>query len=493
MRKQLTTTLALGLTLLAAAPRGQAQSADKKTAISLYGSAYQYKGNFGSSFWKWSDNKYGPGISINRYLTPGLDIGLQGAYVEFKSTAEQSQARANSLFTTNVANVNLAFKLKLNNGWALKEDAVIQPYLLAAPGVAITSREGSFNSGGTSTVIDGDKTYFDLFGAAGINFRISDAVGIFVQTGQHIPLNANLDGDPARDENKFDDRYLQHTAGITIAFGKAKDEDQDGVPDRKDKCPGTPAGVAVDAAGCPLDGDKDGVPDYQDKCPTEAGTAALEGCPDKDNDGVRDSEDECPDQAGTVALRGCPDTDGDGVADKNDKCPDTPAGTQVDANGCPLVLDSDNDGVKDDVDKCPNTPANTRVDANGCPLTIDPAVKQLEKPIRFRTNSTVITTASYPALNKIAQALKEHPEYSLRIIGHADSRGTNEYNQALSERRASSVKRYFTGKKVDPTRVVTEGRGESEPAAPNTSSKNMGQNRRVEFNFEFFIPTTPQP
>ncbi|QNH63121.1 OmpA family protein [Hymenobacter sediminicola] len=493
MRNLLTPTLALGLTLLAAAPKGHAQTADRKTAISLYGSAYQYKGNFGSNFWKWGDNNYGPGISINRYLTPGLDLGLSGAYVELKSTPEQSASRFGSNFNTNVVNVNLALKLKLNNGWALKEDAVIQPYLLAAPGWAFTSREGSFVSNGTTTNLAEDKSYFDVFGAAGINFRVSDAVGIFIQTGQHIPLKANLDGDPVRDDNSFDDRYLQHTAGLTVAFGKAKDEDGDGVPDRKDKCPATPAGVAVDEKGCPLDGDGDGVPDYQDQCPTEAGTAALNGCPDRDGDGVADKDDECPDQAGTAALRGCPDTDGDGVADKNDKCPDTPRGTQVDANGCPLVLDLDNDGVKDDVDKCPNTPAGARVDANGCPLTIDPAVKQLEKPIRFRTNSTVITSSSYPALNKMVQALKDHPEYSLRVIGHADSRGTDEYNQGLSERRAGSVKRYFTGKQVNPARIVTEGRGEGEPAAPNTSAKNMSQNRRVEFQFEFFIPDSPQP
>ncbi|WP_052695031.1 OmpA family protein [Hymenobacter sp. AT01-02] len=280
---------------------------------------------------------------------------------------------------------------------------------------------------------------------------------------------------------------------LTVAFGKAKDADQDGVPDRKDKCPDTPTGVQVDENGCPLDGDKDGVPDYQDQCPTEAGTVALQGCPDRDNDGVADKDDECPDQAGLPALRGCPDADGDGVADKNDKCPDTPAGTQVDANGCPLVVDADGDGVPDAADKCPDTPRGARVDSTGCPLQIDPAIRKLEQPIRFETNSTVIKRTSYPALNKMVQALKDHPEYSIRVIGHADSRGTDEYNQGLSERRASSVKRYFTGKQVDPTRVTTEGRGESEPAAPNTSSNNMSKNRRVEFRFEFYIPNAPQP
>ena len=60
-----------------------------------------------------------------------------------------------------------------------------------------------------------------------------------------------------------------------------KDSDNDGVPDSRDKCPGTPAGVTVDKDGCPLDSDRDGVPDYLDKCPgTPIGvTVDKDGCP----------------------------------------------------------------------------------------------------------------------------------------------------------------------------------------------------------------------
>ena len=53
----------------------------------------------------------------------------------------------------------------------------------------------------------------------------------------------------------------------TPAPAAVKDSDHDGVPDSADKCPNTPAGVKVDANGCPLDSDNDGVPDYLDKCP----------------------------------------------------------------------------------------------------------------------------------------------------------------------------------------------------------------------------------
>jgi len=59
------------------------------------------------------------------------------------------------------------------------------------------------------------------------------------------------------------------------------DSDGDGVPDDRDLCPGTPAGVAVDARGCPADSDGDGVPDYLDKCPKTATgvTVNKDGCP----------------------------------------------------------------------------------------------------------------------------------------------------------------------------------------------------------------------
>jgi CxxC motif-containing protein (DUF1111 family)/beta-glucanase (GH16 family) len=99
------------------------------------------------------------------------------------------------------------------------------------------------------------------------------------------------------------------------------------------------------------------------------------GDTDSDNDGVSDNKDQCPNTpAGTtVDANGCPvvlDSDNDGVNDNIDQCPNTPAGTTVDVNGCPIVLDSDNDGVNDNIDQCPNTPAGTTVDANGCPVLV---------------------------------------------------------------------------------------------------------------------------
>lgn len=91
------------------------------------------------------------------------------------------------------------------------------------------------------------------------------------------------------------------------------------------------------------------------------------------------------------------------------------------------------------------------------------------------------------------QALRDHPIYQLRIIGYANSRGTEEYSQAPSERCVEAVKRYFIDWKVDPSRVITEGRGETEPAAPNPTPVGMSHNRRVGFQYEFVPAPTLLP
>lgn len=237
MQKAFTTGALLGLVLLAAGPRAQAQTPDQRTAISISANTLQYKGNFGSQYWNNEDNwKLGAGFSLSRYLTSGLDVGLHLNYGKIDFNTPNAAPNFGSFFSANVVNANVGLKLKLNNGWALKETGFLQPYLLIAPGAALVSSDGLLNRNGTTTYFDDSKTYFDVHGAAGITFRISESVGLFVQTGQHFPLNANFDMVPARDDNSIDDRYLQHTAGLTVAFGRKADADGDGVSDRKDKC-----------------------------------------------------------------------------------------------------------------------------------------------------------------------------------------------------------------------------------------------------------------
>ncbi|SPO63277.1 Outer membrane protein A (fragment) [Pseudomonas inefficax] len=68
------------------------------------------------------------------------------------------------------------------------------------------------------------------------------------------------------------------------------------------------------------------------------------------------------------------------------------------------------------------------------------------------------------------------------VIGHTDNVGSDSYNQALSERRASSVAVYLIGQGLEPGKVTSQGRGESEPLADNESEEGRARNRRVELH-----------
>ena len=224
---------------------------------------------------------------------------------------------------------------------------------------------------------------FDL--GVGGKYYMTPATALYLEAGYINGIETTVAGKNARDN------FWKATLGIEFDFGKTPDSDMDGVSDKKDKCPNTPAGVAVDVNGCPIDTDGDGVADYIDDCPTVAGLTSLKGCPDKDKDGIADKDDACPDVAGIISLKGCPDTDGDGVADSDDKCPNTPKGVKVDAKGCPL--DQDNDGVLDADDKCP-TVAGPK-ENNGCPVK-EKTAEEIEaenlkvEPVYFDTNKATI-------------------------------------------------------------------------------------------------------
>jgi len=283
--------------------------------------------------------------------------------------------------------------------------------------------------------------------------------------------------------------------GLVLALGaRGRDTDADGVPDRSDDCPSTPAGATVDAKGCPKDSDGDGVLDGLDKCPNTPKGCTIDktGCEsDADGDGVCDGLDKCANtpKGATVDATGCPlDSDGDGVPDGIDQCPNTPKGATVDAKGCPS--DDDNDGVPNGLDKCPGTAPGLKVDKDGCPIEVmeketellDTGMIRLQN-VNFETNKADILPESFPVLDIVGQVLKSWPELKIEIGGHTDSRGSDAHNQKLSEARANSVKSYLTQKfpELKPEQYTTQGYGESRPLVPNNSELNMAKNRRVEF------------
>ncbi|KAA0019331.1 OmpA family protein [Salinicola corii] len=211
------------------------------------------------------------------------------------------------------------------------------------------------------------------------------------------------------------------TAGALLCAdysSNVMDSDGDGVPDDRDQCPNTPAGVAVDAVGCPLDTDGDGVPDYMDQCPG------------------------------------------------------TPAGVEVNAQGCPL--DSDGDGVPDYQDQCPNTPAGAEVNSLGCQEDL------VLRDVNFEFDSAKLTSSAEEILDGISEKLMANDKLRIRLEGHTDSVGPAAYNKELSQRRADSVKSYLVNKGFSADNITTIGYGEEQPIASNDTAEGRAQNRRVE-------------
>ncbi|QBF28114.1 OmpA family protein [Pseudomonas tructae] len=158
--------------------------------------------------------------------------------------------------------------------------------------------------------------------------------------------------------------------------------------------------------------------------------------------------------------------------------------------------DEDEDGVFDRRDRCPDTPANTPVSHTGCPLPQYPVTQTAPEPaptsevitlddqgaVMFAFDSAQLTEMARQKLQTLTGKLTGANVVSIKVIGHTDSQGSDTYNQALSERRASSVAEYLISQGISPSKVTSQGRGESEPIADNATDAGRAQNRRVELH-----------
>lgn len=102
--------------------------------------------------------------------------------------------------------------------------------------------------------------------------------------------------------------------------------------------------------------------------------------------------------------------------------------------------------------------------------------------IRFATNSADIDVSSNSLLIDLIDVAKQCPDANIEIGGHTDSRGSDEYNQQLSQLRATSVMEYLVENGVDATRLSAVGYGEYNPIADNETAEGLAKNRRIEFN-----------
>ena len=109
--------------------------------------------------------------------------------------------------------------------------------------------------------------------------------------------------------------------------------------------------------------------------------------------------------------------------------------------------------------------------------------------ITFALNSADLNQQFFNALDGVSMVLKEYDKTVIEVAGHTDSSGSDQYNQALSERRAQAVAGYLGSHAVKTQRLITIGAGEAHPVASNDTEQGRSQNRRVELTI---VPVTKQ-
>lgn len=105
----------------------------------------------------------------------------------------------------------------------------------------------------------------------------------------------------------------------------------------------------------------------------------------------------------------------------------------------------------------------------------------------FDTDSTSIKPGFHSTLDKVADVVVRYGKTTLTVVGHTDNVGGDAYNQRLSQRRALSVAQFLESRRVEPLRLATAGKGESQPVAPNTTESGRAANRRVEIYVEAVV------
>jgi len=150
-------------------------------------------------------------------------------------------------------------------------------------------------------------------------------------------------------------------------------------------------------------------------------------------------------------------------------------------------LDDDGDGVNNCDDKCPNSQPGQTIGPDGCPVPVSIDLKG----VNFDFDKSNLRPDAVAILSEASEILKRYPDLRVEVAGHTDSKGTDAYNQKLSERRATSVYNYLTQNGVDASRLVGPiGYGESRPIAPNANPdgsdnpEGRAKNRRTELNVQ---------
>lgn len=257
MKKTLTLLFALGFCFSL-----MAQNTARTWGVGGHFGTMQYAGDLGSEMFS-TDNLHAAGaLSLSKYFSNSFDGVFMVSHGLLDYTGDGRS------FENFITNFEVMARYKFNNGYLLKEDFFIAPFIQAGVGNAVSKARFYAND---------FEMDFNFPVGAGIKFQVSEPVSLVLQSNYHYTLSDVYDNRDNTDRNdNYRDQFLTSTIGIVYNFN------------------------------LPVDTDGDGVVDKYDHCPEERGGRETHGCPDADNDGVADANDQCPNIAGVGENAGCP-------------------------------------------------------------------------------------------------------------------------------------------------------------------------------------------
>ena len=297
----------------------------------------------------------------------------------------------------------------------------LQPYLKVGYGIT-----------GIDRGIFGDTISFSQY----FSRTISPGVGIQIKLTKNIGIELQSSFQNAVDFKGI--KHFRHQAGVYLAAGN-RDKDDDGVFNRKDKCPKIP------------------------------GLEELFGCPDSDNDGVADPDDNCPNEIGTIKNNGCPEKIEDIekveiLSDQNSTTISETESITLEDSGKSLVK------TEQDPDKDSKDGQASKSDQN--------------LSIYFPADSyRILGRKTFDILADVRDYLTSKMDKYLILQGYASGEGDEEYNLELSKSRANAVKDYLIFLGIEPVRIEVKAFGASGFVNEQNSEKERLFNRRVEIIF----------
>jgi opacity protein-like surface antigen len=272
---------------------GEAQDFSRKFSLGLQGGVWKSGLSDHSDIYTLGDQG---GLSLKYDARDKISLGLSATYaITWEADLSGNEGSGAGFTFSRKKNANRFTQVWLDAylTYRFRPLEKLNPYILG--GVGGTFWKIKNINGEYVQVLDKYQTPFDLkdqeltvVGGGGLEYRFKEKWSFIFGTKFHFLTHTLTNFTGAKDivgaapgELDLPKATLEVFLGINYYFGKLRDSDKDGVPDRVDLCADTPWGAKVDEKGCPIDSDGDGIYDGLDKCPhTPPGTRVdVNGCP----------------------------------------------------------------------------------------------------------------------------------------------------------------------------------------------------------------------